>query len=537
LIWTNAPSVDASDETNLTEWGRYAIAQDLAPGATILADRDKHPPLDYFARVEGLRPDLDVVILGDEKAYLDRLVWDQAHQKTVYLARFLPGLDGPFYLRSLGPLVEVATEPLVPTSHSSPLATFGGQIELLDYELTARRGLQAGDQAYLTLYWRAPVPVSANYQISLRLQSSRGQVWWQYSSYPVSGMYPAVSWKPSEVVRDWHDIPIAETMPPGTYTLQVGLHPPFSDLGIPYTDSETWLSLGDIQVEPNQALNPPHRLRAIAPGQWQIVGYDLAAQAAPGSRVMLELYWQALAPLKELEVGTRMVIDDAATQWRWERPARGDYPSTEWPRDRTIATQHTLEMPTEQSNVVVQIGVRPAGRDGDTEDTRQELYPHWLATHTTALSLPPVKITGSPPTAADAFNYGDSILLQNVTLRNPTLIPGGALELNVRWSCLRDMDKDYTLFVQLIAPDGTLKGQIDVWPRDGTSPTSAWRVGQTIEDAYLVPLEPDAPTGDYQVAMGWYLLETMRRLPVLDDQGRAIDDRVLIPGVAVTSSP
>jgi hypothetical protein len=232
-----------------------------------------------------------------------------------------------------------------------------------------------------------------------------------------------------------------------------------------------------------------------------------------------------------------MVIDGTATQWRWEIPARGDYPSVEWPRGQTIATQRILEMPAEQSRVVIQIGVRPAVHSGDAQAVGQVMYPRWLAKGAEALSLSPVEITGSPSTAAGAVNYGDSILLQHIALRNPTLIPGDELELNVQWSCLRDMDLNYTLFVQLIAPDGTLKGQIDVWPQAGTSPTSSWRVGQTIEDTYLVPLEPDAPAGDYQVAIGWYLLETMQRLPVLDDQGRAIDDKVLIPGVIVAPPP
>jgi hypothetical protein len=98
---------------------------------------------------------------------------------------------------------------------------------------------------------------------------------------------------------------------------------------------------------------------------------------------------------------------------------------------------------------------------------------------------------------------------------------------------MQAMDADYTLFVQLLAADGTLKGQIDVWPRDGTHPTSAWREGEVIEDSYVVPLDPDAPPGAYQVAVGWYLLETMQRLPVLDAEGNAVGDHASLPGLTV----
>jgi hypothetical protein len=95
------------------------------------------------------------------------------------------------------------------------------------------------------------------------------------------------------------------------------------------------------------------------------------------------------------------------------------------------------------------------------------------------------------------------------------------------------MEANYTLFVQVLTPDGTLKGQIDVWPKDGTYPTSQWRPGETFEDRYLLYIDPDAPPGNYQVAIGWYLLETMQRLPVLDAKGQVIDDKVLLSGLTV----
>ena len=72
-----------------------------------------------------------------------------------------------------------------------------------------------------------------------------------------------------------------------------------------------------------------------------------------------------------------------------------------------------------------------------------------------------------------------------------------------------------------------------MWPKAGTHPTSAWREGEIVEDSYEVTLDPDAPPGQYRVAIGWYLLETMQRLPVLDAEGNAVDDKVLLPGLTV----
>jgi hypothetical protein len=530
MAWTNAPQVDARDEWNLTRWGELAIAQDIAQDATILADREKHPPLDYFARVERRRPDVDVAILGDEKAYLDRLAWDLAHEKTVYLARFLPGLEGSYHLRSLGPLVEVGTAPLAMDDVPAPSVIIDFQhLQLLHYKAEEQSPLRAGEALRVTLYWHVLSRVPGNYQVNLRLVDVNEHVWWTASDHPVSGMYPTAAWKPGEVIPDWHEVPVDETILPGTYRLEVGLFPPFSSQGLEHAEGVAWLPLRAVWVVPSDT-DPeiPRPLRAVQPGAWQLVGYDLPRQAPPTGRVPLALYWQPLTPLPDLEVGTCLDTFDTGSAWCWEALGRGVYPTSQWLPGTTVVTKHDIVMPPQTGEVAVQVAVRSSlGAQGG------RFHPRWLGRKTTILSLPPISVEGHPPAAPGTVNYDDRILLLETDLAQQTLPPGGALEIDVRWQCLRTMEADYTLFVQLLAPDGTLKGQIDVWPRDGTHPTGAWREGETIEDSYVVPLDPDAPPGEYQVAIGWYLLETMQRLPVLDAGGNAVGDAVLLPGVAV----
>ncbi|MBN1640559.1 MAG: DUF2723 domain-containing protein [Anaerolineae bacterium] len=532
LVWHNGPQVDARAERNLSEWGAYAIAQPIAPGATLLADREKHPPLDYHARIEGRRPDLDVVLLGDEQAYRDRLAWDLAQGKSVYLARFLPGLEGAYHLRSLGPLVEVGTAPRTPGVNAGREGvSFGEQVRLLGHEIEAPGPRHAGEPLRVTLTWYAAERVTDNREVNLRLVGQDGQVWWSSAAHPVSGMYPTGAWKPGEVIPDWHEVSIPAATPPGVYALQVALAAPFAIEGLPNGEG-TWLALEEIVVAPPDpaAAKPAiaQRLRAIAPGAWQIVGYDLPSQAPPTGRVRLTLYWQALAPLPDLEIGTRVwgATDGA---WTWSPPGDGAYPTSQWTPGATIITEHALVMPATHGVYRVQVGVRNAS----TRD-RVSFVAGWLRVEDTALSLPPLTVAGRAPAAAGTVNYADRILLLEVHPDAERLAPGEALSLEVRWECLQAMEDDYTLTVQLIAPDGSLRGQADGWPQEGTHPTSAWVEGEAIEDRYVVRLDPDAPSGSYRIAIGWYLLETMQRLPVLDATGRATGDVLELPGPTVS---
>lgn len=215
----------------------------------------------------------------------------------------------------------------------------------------------------------------------------------------------------------------------------------------------------------------------------------------------------------------RVVDPSGQGQWVW-----GTIPARE-----TFISTHVLTMPATLGQARVEVAVYDLA-----SGERARFVPGWLRSKTDVLLLSEIAVSGRPPAAPGTYNFDDRILLADVELKQTSLAPGGALELRVEWGCLQAMDVDYTLFVQFIAPDGTMKGQIDVWPHNGTHPTGAWQVGETVDDAYTVILNADAPPGAYRVALGWYLLETMQRLPVLDAEGREIADHVLIGGVQVS---
>jgi hypothetical protein len=67
-------------------------------------------------------------------------------------------------------------------------------------------------------------------------------------------------------------------------------------------------------------------------------------------------------------------------------------------------------------------------------------------------------------------------------------------------------------------------------------PTDFWQPGEYIDDAYVIPVGGDAPTGAYTLAVGMYDVQSGVRLEaVAADGARWPDDRILLSGVQVAA--
>jgi hypothetical protein len=54
-----------------------------------------------------------------------------------------------------------------------------------------------------------------------------------------------------------------------------------------------------------------------------------------------------------------------------------------------------------------------------------------------------------------------------------------------------------------------------------------------ITDQYLIPVDPEAPAGEYCLETGMYDASTMTRLPIRDTEGIYQGDRVLLGPIQV----
>ncbi len=108
--------------------------------------------------------------------------------------------------------------------------------------------------------------------------------------------------------------------------------------------------------------------------------------------------------------------------------------------------------------------------------------------------------------------FGDLILLNSFGLGEIGQDGTDTLSVSLAWQSLKNMDRDYTLFVHLVDNKGQLWSQIDSQPLGGTYPTSKWIDGETVIDKVALPLGLDLPSGSYYIEVGWYQLDSMERL-------------------------
>jgi hypothetical protein len=498
-------TVDDSSSDGQTTWGRVVLAQPLDPQGAILADSLKFPPLYYLQQAEGIQPDMAIMVLPDEAAYRAELDGRLGAGQTVYLARFLPGLAGVYHLGSVGPLTEVSSQPqmVLPQSALPPPDELAfGSIQLLGYDLALNSAFESGESA-LTFYWQTVEPVEPVWLVYLRWAGENylGQV---QSQHPANNSYPTNAWRPGEIVADFHSLPWPALNEPTELALQAALAPAFT----PH-DRLAWQTVTTAVWEPPTTLLEADALR-LQVGSLLLDGISMPEAIRPQSSFRVQLHGYGPAP-----DSLSLTLLPAGSAVSAPSPADTVPASTQQDDPFTWSYDVAADVPPGSYQLVAAY-------------PEQSAVCSWLGRQTSACALGQITVSGAP-LPEWAINFDDKIALTAVNIPNKTLQPGGTLAVNLSWLGLSDLTKDYTVFVQVLDEADRIVGQLDIWPLQGTFPTSQWSAGQRLEDPYLVELSEDLPPGSYRLYLGWYLLETFERLPVLDEAGTAVDDKYIVP--------
>jgi hypothetical protein len=126
----------------------------------------------------------------------------------------------------------------------------------------------------------------------------------------------------------------------------------------------------------------------------------------------------------------------------------------------------------------------------------------------------------------DPVIFGDSMQL----LAHQTKHVQEGYRVKLFWKCLKEMSRNYKVFVHIYTDEDKLFVTADFHPTNNKYPTAFWRAGEIIVDE--VQISGDMPE-DIQIFIGIYNEQTMDRFPVTNKQADAPEN---IQGVKVFES-
>lgn len=488
---------DQSMDDGRTQWGTAVLNLPIPQNAAILADSLKFPPLFYLQQSEGIREDLDISVWPDEAAYLAQLEGRLAAGQPVFLARFLPGLEGRYHLNSVGPLIHVSTTPLERMPDGVKRTDMRvGEVVLRGYSLQPQAATDP-TQSAVTLYWQAETAVTTIQHVYVRWQgfeASDGQ-------HPANNFYPTVAWKGDEIVADYVEWPIPIVSQPQQLAFQVALGPPFAS-----ENALAWQTVTMAEVTPLPDIDPQRPLRVII-DQTAINGITAPQSSRPSSQIDLLLTGKG-----EPSVSVTLT------------------------RAEALEVIPGLFLPELSDDPILIVETVTAGESNGRlpliAQAREGAICGWMRPTTSQCVLTAVDVSGVP-LPKGSVNFEDKIALLEANVNADAFASGGEIDVAFHWQALTVLDENYTIFVQLLDENSQIVTQLDSWPLQGTQPTSQWQPGEVLVDPYRLTLPTDLPAGTYRLQVGFYLLETLRRLSVVDEEGRPIGDHFFIQSFSV----
>jgi len=112
-------------------------------------------------------------------------------------------------------------------------ARFGDHLTLTGYAL-APAAPHPGDIVQLTLFWQTDAPLDLRYKVFVHIYADvSAPPVAQQDGEPGGGLALTTGWPPGQVIADNHGVRLPSDLPPGTYTVYVGLTELFSEARLP----------------------------------------------------------------------------------------------------------------------------------------------------------------------------------------------------------------------------------------------------------------------------------------------------------------
>jgi hypothetical protein len=252
-----------------------------------------------------------------------------------------------------------------------------------------------------------------------------------------------------------------------------------------------------------------------------LAGFGLSPAAPnPGDELEITLHWQALEQVgPDYTALLHLVAPGATGVAGIDQPVLGGlYQPDLWPKGEVLPDRHHLTLPPDlpPGRYRLDLGLYPSGQPGApllVEGADR------LPLASLTVGQPPPQSLPSTPAHID---FGGQIRLLGYDVACDA--QSAACELRLAWQATEAVDRDYTVFVHLLSPDGAFITQADAPPGDPFFTTSTWLPGDTVLDAHILELPLGTPPGDYTLLIGLYHRPTSQRLEATDESGESLGD-------------
>jgi hypothetical protein len=371
--------------------------------------------------------------------------------------------------------------------------------------ITHRSAIEGQDAGALTfaLKWQTPVKFFDPARVSVRLIDARGNTLSARDAelLDVHGRTTDL-WDEIVPVTNYYVLPIPPGTPPGTYTVTAQL---YNARDVLATEAIGAIEL-PLRLDMNDPYNTLRGYRWWKPEGGDILpGITLEAASQSGARqgvpplgqVDVALRWRKTGDATNLKPRLRLIQGDRVWAEVDSSLFERDHPFEQWVVGETVIDRRSLTYPPVRDTLELQIG------QGDQWIT---LAPLSLDTSTVKFDAPAVQ-HGQPA------QFSKLVELVGYDLPSDSLALDRPLDLTLVWRALNTepITTPYTVFTQILAPDGHLVAQHDAPPNP---PVTQWVPGQIVTDRHAINIVDPAYRGPATLIVGWYNSATVERVPV-----------------------
>ncbi len=364
-------------------------------------------------------------------------------------------------------------------------------------------------QALTVIHYQPTSNLPNDQKESVRLSSAKDSLAPGNSWSPIS---PAVTYHcPGGLTATTHNFVVDPAITRGTYHLVMSEQPD--------TKFRVKVLTRARDLDPPDEI--PFELNALFAEQIELLGYDVdLAPRQPGDVINVTAYWRALRTMTRPYISSIHLLDNTLTMWgQYDNYLGGTYPHLLWAPGEYVKEDYSLTIAPNAPPGLhsIEFGVYhhvlgenfflPVTTVGSPEPSK-----HIILGQVRVLDPERTK----PPDHPLIVELGQQIRLLGFDLSSQDLSADEPLDLTLHWQTIDQPTADYTVFTQLIGPDGQVWGQQDNQPQGGRYPTTFWEHQDLVLDRYKLSLREGAPPGQYQLLVGMYKLQTGQRLPAVD---------------------